>query len=87
MSKRTAIRWILYCIAAALGLLGGWLLLSAIVTADLRFGDCGPSYLGHADAYCQVAARLLYRAYAALGLAIVVFFAGIYFGRMRRHAA
>jgi hypothetical protein len=87
MSKRTATKWLLYFIAAVLVLLGGWWLLSAMITADLRFGHCGPSSLEHADTYCQVATRLLYRAYAALGLAVVSLFAGLYAGHRRGHAA
>lgn len=48
-----------------------WVGLSAVTTASLRFGQCGPSSLASAEAYCQAGARLLYIACGLGALAIV----------------
>lgn len=48
-----------------------WVGLSAVTTASLRFGQCGPSSLAAVEAYCQAGARLLYIAYGLGALAIV----------------
>jgi hypothetical protein len=71
-------------VSAAFGLM--WL-LSAQTTAHLRFGECGPSTLEHADSYCRVASRLLYRSFGTLALAAVLLGVGLYLRRRGRHAA
>ena len=62
----------LYLLFALLLAAGSWLMLSALVTADMRFGYCGPSTIDHVQMDCRVASRLLYQAYGALFAAVVV---------------
>ena len=62
----------LYLLLALLLAAGSWFLLSALVTADMRFGHCGPSTTDHVEMYCRVASRLLYQAYGALFAAVVL---------------
>ena len=57
------------CVGAAIAAV--WVGLSALTTASLRFGQCGPSSLAAAEAYCQAGARLLYVAYGLGALALV----------------
>lgn len=87
MSKRKAIRAVLFIFGAALGLLGLWWLLSAHATAHLRFGHCGATSLDHPEAYCQVGMRLLYQSFATLAASTVLLVAAIYIGRRRERAA
>ena len=62
----------LFLLLALLVAAGFWFLLSALVTADMRFGHCGPSTIDHVEMYCRVASRLLYQAYGALFAAVVL---------------
>ena len=87
MSKRNAGRWILYITASAIGALGVLWFFSAALTADMRFGQCGPSTINHVDTYCQVATRITYRSYSALTASALLFVAGFYVGRRSKHAA
>jgi hypothetical protein len=52
----------------------GYMFLSAIATASLRFWYCGPSSLEHEKAACQIATKLLLASYgtAALGVALAI---------------
>ena len=61
-----------------------WVGLSAVTTATLRFGQCGPSSLDAAQAYCQAGARLMYVAY---GLGVLAVVAGVRALWIRRRAA
>jgi hypothetical protein len=81
-----AIPRLLFGVAALSGLLGVWWLLSSITTAQTRFGHCGPSSLDHPEIYCQMAMRLLYRAYAALAVAALLTVAGFVVKRRQGHA-
>ncbi|GHC12742.1 hypothetical protein GCM10010080_30410 [Thermomonas carbonis] len=62
----------LFLLLALLVAAGFWFLLSALVTADMRFGHCGPSTIDHVEAYCRVATRLLNQAYGLLFAALVL---------------
>ena len=62
----------LYLLLALLLAAGSWFMLSALATADMRFGHCGPSTINHVEIYCRVASRLLYQAYGALFAALVL---------------
>ena len=62
----------LYLLLALLLAAGSWFMLSALVTADMRFAHCGPSTIDHVEMYCRVASRLLYQAYGALFAAVVL---------------
>ena len=62
----------LYLLLALLLAAASWFMLSALVTADMRFAQCGPSTIDHLEMYCRVASRLLYQAYGALFAAVVV---------------
>ena len=70
--KQRAASAMLYLLLALLLAAGSWFMLSALVTADMRFGHCGPSTIDHVEIYCQVASRLLYQAYGALFAAVVL---------------
>ena len=74
----------LYLLLALLLAAGAWFMLSALVTADMRFGDCGPSTIDHVEPYCRVASRLLYQAYGTLAAAVVL---GIIVAVRRRRTA
>ena len=87
MFKRLATsRWLIG-LALVLGLLGGFFFLSATATASMRFWECGPSTLDHADLYCRVASRLLYQSCLAGGIAILLLCVGLYLKRLHMHAA
>lgn len=58
-------------VSLAAAIASAWVGVSAVATASLRFGRCGPSSLDAAEAYCQAGARLLYVAYGLDALAIV----------------
>ena len=62
----------LYLLLSLLLAAGFWFMLCALVTADMRFGHCGPSTIDHAEMYCRVASRLLYQAYGTLFAAVVL---------------
>ena len=62
----------LYLLLALLLAAGSWYILSALVTADMRFAHCGPSTIDHVEMYCRVASRLLYQGYGALFAAVVL---------------
>ena len=87
MGKSVAISWSLFGLAVFLGALGAWWLLSAVTTAHLRFGHCGPSTLDHVEAYCQVATKLLYSSWALLAGAALLVGCGIFVRRRHRPAA
>jgi hypothetical protein len=58
--------------AFGLAVAGCVMLVSAVATASLRFGECGSSHLGASDPYCRVGARLLLMSYGVLSLALVL---------------
>jgi hypothetical protein len=70
--KQRVVSAILYLLLALLVAAGFWSLLSALVTADMRFGHCGPSTIDHVEIYCRVATRLLNQAYGLLFGALVL---------------
>ena len=70
--KQGVVSAMLYLQLALLVASGFWFLLSALVTADMRFGHCGPSTIDHVEIYCQVATRLLNQAYGLLFGALVL---------------
>lgn len=56
-----ALRWLgqaLVALAFLAGAWASWRWVSAVATAHLRFGACGPTDLAHPDPACQVGARL-----------------------------
>ena len=70
--RLVALAWLLAigsfgCAAAA-----GYVYLSAVTTASLRFGDCGPSALDAADPYCRVGMRLLHVSYGLGSAALIL---------------
>ncbi|MEA9588421.1 hypothetical protein VC279_01205 [Xanthomonas sp. WHRI 10064A] len=46
----------------------GYIFVSAVATASLRFGYCGPTSLDAAEQYCRIGMQLLYLSYALAGL-------------------
>ena len=86
MKKLLAVWVWLLIVALVLTVLGGWWFMSAMTTAHLRFGECGPTSLEHVDSDCRVAARLLYQAYATLAAALAFLVAGLYLRHRHRHA-
>ena len=58
--------------AFGLGIAGCLMLVTAIGTASLRFGHCGPSHVGAPDPYCRAGAQLLLASYVVLSLALVL---------------
>ena len=70
--KQCVVSAMLYLLLALLVAAGSWFLLSALVTADMRFGHCGPSTIDHVEMYCRVASRLLYQAYGSLFASVIL---------------
>lgn len=58
--------------ALAVGALGLAMLAVAIAVAWLRYGSCGPSDLGAAEAACRIGMQLLLAAYVLLGFALLL---------------
>lgn len=48
------------------------MMVTAVTTASLRFGDCGPSHVGASDPYCRVGAQWLLASYVVLSMALVL---------------
>ena len=63
----------LFGIASGLGAMAGvYVFLSAVATASMRFGYCGPSSLEQIEEYCRVGTKLLLLSYA-LGACALIF--------------
>jgi len=58
--------------AVLFGLAGIAMLAAAISTASLRYAHCGPSDLAAVAPACRTGVRLLFGAYALLGVALVL---------------
>jgi uncharacterized PurR-regulated membrane protein YhhQ (DUF165 family) len=54
------------------GVSAAFLLVSAVSTATLRFGQCGASSLDHAEPYCRVGEKLLLLSYASGAASVVL---------------
>ncbi|WP_152599936.1 hypothetical protein [Noviluteimonas dokdonensis] len=66
-------RFLLAAVASIATLLIGLLVYSsAVATASLRFGYCGPSSLDHAQAACRVGTKLLFLSYVLFVVALVL---------------
>ena len=70
--KRVVLAWLLALGSLGCALAVGYVYVSAVATASLRFGDCGPSALDAVDPYCRVGIRLLHVAYAMGSAALVL---------------
>ena len=70
--KQRMVSAMLYLLLALLVAAGSWFLLSALFTADMRFGHCGPSTIDHVEMHCRVASRLLYQAYGSLFASVIL---------------
>lgn len=56
--------WMFGAASAASALATAYAFLSAVATASLRFGHCGPTSLDHAEQYCRIGTQLLLFSYA-----------------------
>lgn len=56
--------WLFGAAALATALAAAYVFLSAVSTASLRFGACGPTSLNHVERYCRVGTQLLLFSYA-----------------------
>ena len=70
--RRLRTTWVLLISAAVTMALAAYLFLSAIATASLRFGYCGPTSLEHAQPACRVGTKLLLVSYGVGGLALAL---------------
>jgi hypothetical protein len=69
LSSAAAVLW--FCsIASALA--GGYMFLSAISTASLRYHYCGPTSLDHVEPACRIGTKLLLASYGLGALAFLL---------------
>ena len=84
MIKRSLAVWLFGLSAIGTAAAAAYLFLSAVATASLRFGYCGPTSLDAAEQYCRVGMRLLYISYAVGALALVLAVVAFWLFRRRR---
>ena len=87
-TRRTLLAiWLLALSSVGVALLAGYLFLSAVATASLRFHHCGPTSLDHPEAACRIGTRLLLMSYGTIGLALVLAVMAFWLHRRRKRAS
>ena len=76
--------WLFGAAALATALAAAYVFLSAVSTASLRFGACGPTSLNHAEQYCRVGTQLLLFSYALGVCALFLVGVTVWLFRRRR---
>jgi len=76
--------WLFGAASLATALAAGYVFLSAVSTASLRFGACGPTSLDHAEQYCRVGTQLLQFSYALGVCALFLVGLTVWLSRRRR---
>ena len=75
MSKPKLPTWMFGVSSGVLALAAVFMFITAISTASLHFGHCGPSSLSSPELYCRGASQLLIASYvvfaAAVGLTVI----------------
>jgi len=76
--------WLFGAASLATAIAAAYVFLSAISTASLRFGACGPTSLDHAEQYCRVGTHLVLLSYALGVCALFLFGLTVWLSRRRR---
>jgi hypothetical protein len=70
--------------SVASALATAYVFLSAVTTASLRFGSCGPTSFDHAEQYCRIGRQLLLFSYALGAFTLLLVGVTVWLSRRRR---
>ena len=82
--KRPSPVAVLWIASLASALAGGYMFLSALATASLRYHYCGPTSLDHVEPACRAGTRLLLASYGVGTVAFVLAAGAIWLSWRRR---
>jgi len=82
--KRPSAVSALWLASVASALVGGYMFLSAISTASLRYHYCGPTSLDHVAPACRMGTKLLLASYGVGALAFLLAVGAVFLSWRRR---
>jgi hypothetical protein len=84
MSRARIPTWLFFVCSGALCFVAFLMFATAVSTASLHFGHCGPSSLSAPEQYCRGASQLLIASYIVLLVSVVFAGAAIWLRIKRR---